>query len=275
MTGRSRTCCAACALTAFGGLARAQDAPPPPPSEAAAGQPVEPVPEPPIELTLEPPWSRGWTGGVELGMNGSSGNTERFNFRAGAKAERLTERYDTKLLAVYSYAQDDSVDTENRFLAEGRNDWLFKGSPWRVFAKTTLEYDDFKDWDLRWTAHGGVGYEFIKTDKTLLLGRVGLGFAREFGGSDNAWKLEGLVGGDFEHQLTQRQKFTASADFYPELAPDIGPYRIEAKAAWEMLVDPESKMTLKIGVMDRYDSHPGDGFERNDFEYFAMLGWSF
>lgn len=268
-------------VAAFAGslcaLAAAQDAQPPRPEDPTqpylVPDPEAPAPDAPP--ASEPSWTEGWKGGIELGLNGSEGNTERFNFRAGANAGRKTERFDTKFGFVYSYGREDSADTENKFLAEGRNDWLFKNSPWRVFAKSTFEYDDFQDWDVRVTAHGGVGYAFIEDDKTLLLGRVGLGFAREFGGEDNAIKFEGLLGADFSRQLTERQKISASVDYYPEIAPELGPYRIEAKAAYEILVDPETKMTLKLGVLDRYDSNPGEGFERNDFEYFALLAWSF
>ena len=268
-------------VAAFAGslcaLAAAQDAQPPRPEDPTqpylVPDPEAPAPDAPP--ASEPSWTEGWKGGIELGLNGSEGNTERFNFRAGANAGRKTERFDTKFGFVYSYGREDSADTENKFLAEGRNDWLFKNSPWRVFAKSTFEYDDFQDWDVRVTAHGGVGYAFIEDDKTLLLGRVGLGFAREFGGEDNAIKFEGLLGADFSRQLTEQQKISASVDYYPEIAPELGPYRIEAKAAYEILVDPETKMTLKLGVLDRYDSNPGEGFERNDFEYFALLAWSF
>lgn len=256
----------------------AQDAPAPPHPDDPTQPFLIPDPEsaaPEAPPAPEPSWLDGWKGGVEIGLNGSDGNTERLNFRGGANAQRTTERYDTKIGFIYSYGREESRDTENKFIAQGRNDWLFKDSPWRLFAKSTFEYDDFQDWDVRVSAHGGVGYAFIDDEKTLLLGRVGLGFAREFGGDDNAIKFEGLLGADFSRKLTERQKISASVDWYPELAPEIGPYRIEAKAAYEVLVDPESKMTLKLGVLDRYDSNPGDGFERNDFEYFALLAWSF
>jgi putative salt-induced outer membrane protein YdiY len=253
-------------LAGIAGSVRAQD--------AAAPSAETPPPAAAPEVKEEPSWLKGWKGGFELGLNGSEGNTTRFNFRAGANANRVTELYDTKFTLTYSYAREESNDTENRFVAEGRNDWLIKDSAWRYFIKTTFEYDDFQDWDFRWTAHGGVGYEFVKTEKTTLLGRAGLGFSRKFGGADEDWRFEGLLGADFAHQLTERQKVTASVDVYPDLS-DIGRYRAEAKAAWEVLVDPESSMTLKLGIADRYDSNPGDGFKKNDLDYFAVLVWSF
>lgn len=217
----------------------------------------------------------GWTGGFELGLNGSSGNTERLSFRAGANAGRTTDELDTKASVTYSYAKDEADVTDNMFVGNLRNDWLFPDeSRWRIFADGTFEFDEFQEWDMRLSGSGGVGYELIDTEKTFLLGRIGIGLTREVGGSENAVVPEAVLGVDFEHQLTERQKITASADYHPELS-DIGPYRVHSQAAWEILVDPEVNMSLKIGVDDRYDSSPGSGFNRNDLDYFAMLVWSF
>jgi len=234
------------------------------PAELPAAAVVEP----------EKSWLDGWAGSVELGLNGSEGNTERLSFRGGFEAVRKVELMETKFRTSYSYATDGGEATENRARAELRNDWLFKDSPWRVFALGSFDYDEFQDWDMRLSGFGGVGYEFIKNDRTLLLGRVGAGVSKEIGGSRNELIPEALFGGDFEHKLTERQKISASVDVYPELTR-VGPYRAVGRAAWEILVDPEVKMTLKLGIEDRYDSTPGAGFKRNDLDYFAVLVWAF
>lgn len=261
-----------CALFASGmmaGGALGQEAAPQP-APGESDQPADPV----ADAETEPTLLRGWEGGVELGVNGTEGNTTRFNFRGGANAKRLTEDLDTRLAFSYSYAREESRDTENKANLDARNDWLLKESPWRVFAKGSLEYDEFQDWDARIGVFGGVGYEFILTDRTTLVGRLGAGVRREVGGEDNAWTPEGLIGADFEHQLTERQKVSASIDVFPDLS-DVGPYRFEARAAYEILVDPEINMSLKLGIVDRYDSTPGAGFRRNDLDYFLVLVWSF
>lgn len=236
-----------------------------------AAAPATPPPPPPQPDSF---WE-GWTGGFELGLNGASGNSENFNFRAGVGAERKTDLMVTKFGATYTRATREGDVTSNRFEANGRNDWIFeKGSPWRAFAQATYEYDDFQDWDHRLSAGVGIGYAFVDTDTTLLVGRVGVGAFREFGGRDNRIHPEGILGVDFSHKFDDRQKVFFIADYYPDLIewPD---YRLVAKAGYEYLVDPKNKMTLKLGVEDRYDASPGPGRSRNDFEYFALLAWSF
>ena len=55
----------------------------------------------------------------------------------------------------------------------------------------------------------------------------------------------------------------------------ISEYRTDAKAGWDIVIDPEVNMSLKLGVNHRHNSEPGEGKKENDLEYFAMIGWSF
>lgn len=239
----------------------------------------QPVETPPVETTAPPaesetPWTKGWTGTVELGLNGSSGNSELLNFRAGAGTRRLTDRYDTKGDITYTYARDDGGESANRLEANLRNDWLIPDSRWMFFADAKFEYDEFTDYAVRLSGHVGTGYRFIKTEKDDLLGRVGVGAYKEFESSQDEIVPEAVLGADYTHIFSEAQSFTATADFYPQL-DDWGPYRFVGKAAYQIIVDPESKLTFKVGIEDRYDSTPGEGFKRNDFAYFVMVAWSY
>ena len=219
-------------------------------------------------------WLDGWEGSAALGVDGSTGNTEAFNFRAGFDAVRDTSDQTTTFDITYLLKRDDSDNTDNRLEARLRNDWKFGESPWRAWATARYEYDQFKDWDSRLSLFAGPGYVFIDDDKTFLMGRAGAGVVREWGSDDNEWQPEGLLGVDYERQLTERQKLTATAEYYPSLQ-HFSEYRLLGRATWELLVDPEINMTLKAGVEDEYDSDPSGDDKRNDFRYFVMLVWSF
>ncbi len=235
--------------------------------------PADPkAPPPPPEDY--PSWLDGWKGTVEAGINGSAGNTEVFNLRAAFAAERVTQKMKTTTSTVYTRATESGAVTKNRWELNARNDWNLGKSPWIVFAQGRLEYDDFQDWDWRLTLAGGVGYKLIDTQRTSLIGRVGLGTSKEFGGSQNAWIPEGLLGVDFSHQITERQKIFGMVEYYPSLK-NFPRYRLLARAGYEILVDPSVNMFLKIGAEDRYDSNPGDDKKKNDVDYFLTLGWAF
>jgi putative salt-induced outer membrane protein YdiY len=221
------------------------------------------------------PWIKSWTGGIEIGLNGSEGNSENFNVHAGANAQRKTDLYDTRLSLTYLRASADGDVTKNRFEANAQNDWIFaKGSPWRYFIRGTYENDDFQDWQQRLTLSNGLGYAFIENERTTFIGRAGVGVRRDWGSSDNRWHPEGLLGMDLSHKLTERQLLTATVELFPDLL-DLSDFRARVKVGWEILVDPETKMSLKLGVEDRYDSDPGPDKKKNDIDYFALLVWSF
>ncbi len=232
----------------------------------------------PGDTPLEPERSfwTDWTGGVEFGLNGTEGNTNRVAFRAGFNLDRKTDKTETSLLLTYAYAQDNRVESQNQGLLFGRNDWLFSDSKWRWFVQAGAEYDQFQAWLWRFSGSTGPGYDFIRTDKTVLTGRAGLGFSQTVGGTDSdEFRPEGLLGLNWEQQLTERQKLTAFVSYLPAFNDFPARYRANGGANWEIMMDPETGLTLKIGVLDRYDSQPGAGSKRNQLEYFALLVWKF
>ncbi len=239
-------------------------------ASAAGGVPADPGAQP----AYTPSWLEGWEGSVEVGLAGSDGNTEQVSFRMGVNAARKTERIETKFGANYLYVKSDGDETANRFDLSLRNDWLLKDSRWRLFAEGRYENDQFQNWDHRISGFLGVGYEFIKREKTTLVGRAGIGGSQEIGGDDEGFHPEALLGLDFGHKINERQKLVASTDFYPSL-DDMGEFRWVNKAAWEVTVDPETNMFLRVGAEHRHDSDPGEGFKQNDLNYFLTLGWSF
>ncbi len=243
-------------------VATAQDAEGPVPDASA---PPPPDPE---------SWLQGWDGSAELGLNGSSGNTETLSFLGRIAGARDVSEYTTSFDVSYFLKRDDHETTESRFASLLRNDWKFDDSPWRFWAEGRYEYDEFKEWDSRVSLFAGPGYVLVDDDDTFLMARAGLGATKEFGSSRNEWQPEGLLGLDFERQITERQKFTATVEYIPSLQ-HFERYRLRAKADWELLVDPEMQMSLKIGVEDEYNSDPAGDDKRNDFRYYALLAWAF
>lgn len=245
---------------------------------AAAPAPTEPAAEVPAPEPAAPAgkltFFQGWGWEAEVGMNGSDGNTERFNLRAGLAGTRETDTLATSLRLNYTYATTDGTKSEERFLSKLRNDWKLGESPWRVFAEGEVEIDDFQDWNWRWAAFGGVGYAFIENDRTLLLGRVGAGLNQFLGGENDDVSPEALLGLQFNHKFTDRQSIETEATFYPNL-DDTGEYRFVGRAAYSILVDPELNMSLRMGVENRYNSDPGGDAEKNDIDYFLALVWAF
>lgn len=220
--------------------------------------------KPPVKL---------WEGSFELGLNGTEGNSRTFNFRFGAKVKRKTEF--NILSADLDYRRDsaNSIDTANKALLDWRYEHLFSESPWTCFVHGTVDYDEFKVYDLRVSLDAGLGYRFIKNDSTNLTGRFGGGTSREFGGPNEEFVPEAVFGLDFDHKINSRHKLVFSSEYRPDVT-DFENFRLTNKAAWEILLDEAMHLSMKLSVLDRYDATPGEK-EPNDLDYSVMLMWSY
>jgi hypothetical protein len=79
--------------------------------------------------------------------------------------------------------------------------------------------------------------------------------------------------GSFAYRFNDRQSFVATVDYYPDLSR-ASRFRIRARAAYQVVIDPASGMALRLGVQERYDSNSGTA-QPNDFNYYAALGFNF
>ncbi|MCA9197251.1 MAG: DUF481 domain-containing protein [Planctomycetales bacterium] len=234
--------------------------------------------EEPVFLPNEPNWTRPttwfasplWDFTYELGINGSTGNAEALSILTSANLKKETDLTALTMGLTYAKTQAQGVETQHYAIFNSR--WDYKvNDRWFFYNKNTIEYDEFKAFDLRLVLSGGLGYHLIKNDHTTLTGRLGSGVSREFGGPDEDWIPEANFGADFEHKLTERQKVAATVDYYPEWS-NFADYRLVTNAYWELLLDGEHNLSLKVGVIDRYDSTP-NGRKPNDVDYFLTLLW--
>ncbi|HBE68092.1 MAG TPA: DUF481 domain-containing protein, partial [Planctomycetaceae bacterium] len=210
---------------------------------------------------------------AELGINGSDGNAESFAFQTGTRFKRKTDFTLLDIRATHNQTRANGIQTQNNTLVFADWERNLKDSPWSTFVKNGLEWDEFKAFDLRYNINSGLSYAWYDTDDLTLKGRFGAGASREFGGPDNTWAPEALFGGDYEHQVTQRNKLIAKVDYFPEWS-DFANFRLIADLAWEYLIDEDGNLSLKMGVNDRYDSTP-NGRRPNDINYNALLLYKF
>ncbi len=216
-----------------------------------------------------------WSGSAETGLNGASGNADLFNFRAAANATRkATDNVFTSDF-LYTYTQANKVTTIQQALLNARDEVLFAGSPWSLFASTNVEYDELRAYKFRVGVYAGVGYTFIDDADLTFKVRAGAGAVRELGsgGLADRWVPEAVFGYDFKYKINDRSSFLSVLDFYPRI-DDFSKYRLRARLGYEHVLDPANGLVLRLGLQDRFDSDPGNA-KRNDVTYFMTLGVKF
>ena len=182
-----------------------------------------------------------------------------------------TQQSKLNLEARYNQASAEGIKTQDNALGEIRHDWLLGESRWSLFTIGSIEYDEFRAFDARAAASGGVGYRLIDGEATTLTGRVGSGVSHEIGGPNDEYVPEADFGLDFEHQLTRRQKIVAKTDYFPEWG-EYEDFRLQTDVGWEILLDEEANLSLKLALTDRYDSTP-EGRVANDINYSLLMLW--
>jgi len=212
-----------------------------------------------------------WEKGIELGINGSKGNAQAFSLLAASGLRRETDRSIVGIDAVYAKTKANNMLTQEYAFFNLRLDYKLGDSRWSLFNITRLEHDKFKAFNFRLAINGGIGYELIRTDSRKLTGRFGTGASGEFGGVSDEWIPEAVFGADYTHKISDRQRLSITSDYYPSW-DDFVDYRMVTQASWELLLDEETNLSLKIGLLDRYDSTPL-GLRPNDVDYFIALLW--
>jgi putative salt-induced outer membrane protein YdiY len=214
-----------------------------------------------------------WEGNVELGLNGTDGNSETFNVRFGVTAKYKTESLWRSVQLTSIQKRANGKTTANTALLDGRLEWPMPGSRWNYFMHGLLEYDEFKAFNTRLSADTGFGYEFLQNEQTTLMGRSGLAVSREISGPDNAVHPELLLGGEYKHRFNEFHSISGKTEFYPSVL-DFGDFRLNSQASWEMALSKIWGLSLKLSIIDRYDSTP-QGARPNDLDYSTLLIWSF
>lgn len=215
-----------------------------------------------------------WDAKLELGLAGSQGNSDTFDGHIGFRATKEDAKDRWNFDTAYFKGISSGQTTRNDFTAGVLKDWLFRDSKWFWWADGRYDYDDFKSWQQRVSAHTGPGYTFYDTEKFRLIGRIGAGGRKEWGSDNEGLVPEGLASGEFKWKLTDNQSLLGSATYYPDLG-DLGEYRLRDTLDWVCAIDKADGLSLKIGLLHEYESEVDPGRNHNDLKYFAALLFDF
>ncbi|MHC1769814.1 MAG: YdiY family protein [Verrucomicrobiia bacterium] len=247
----------AVALTALASTAlcaRAQETPPPAPAPAA---PAEKVP--------------GWETTAALGLTLTRGNSETLLFTGNILTEKKWDQNEARLGADATYGEDRDVKSAEAFHGFGQYNRLFTDR-WFGYLRLDALHDAVADVEYRVTLSPGVGYYFIKNERTTLSGEVGPGYIFEKQGDENNEYASLRVAERFEHKLNDRVKLWQSLEYLPQV-DDFDNYILNAEAGIDTALT--KKLSLRVFAVNTYDNVPAEGRKQNDLKLVTAVAYKF
>lgn len=232
---------------------------------------IKPVAAKPVEPVAP------WTGKFDLSLTGSGGNSSTQNFRAGVDTKHENDEGIDTINAWYLRNENDHEASAEKSFAQYRHEWKLTDSKYRPFVQASYERDLFVDYTSREAAAVGVSYPCIEGDVHKVTSRLGAGISYKSGNDDpdvDSTNYEALVGLDWLWTISTTKSFSFGTDIYPSIN-NVGDARAVSKAAYEIKVDPDSAWFIKLGIDHFYDTAPGSGTDRSDYNYYVGLGRAF
>ena len=216
------------------------------------------------------PWSRAF----EFGVAGAQGPSESFDMRLGLEAQRTTPHVSHSFELRHADKRAREQTDVRTVLVEGRVEWPTPEDGWTYYVHGSSELEKVEKTDYRVAADTGVGYELTDEDDKKLVWRVGGSWSGELNEEDSELTPELSTGIEWNRKVSDRHRITARVEYFPSVQ-DVEEFRLNSKAAWEMLIDPDSGLSLKFNVSDRQIQNKTAEREIGRLDYSALFLWPF
>lgn len=225
-----------------------------------------PAPAPPPE-----PDKSIWVSSASLGLTLTRGNSETLMATANIQTEKKWAQNEIRLGADATYGEDRDVKNAESVHGFAQYNRLFTE---RLFGYLRLDalHDAVADVEYRVTLSPGVGYYFIKNDRTTLSGEVGPGVVFEKQGDEEQTYMTIRFAERFDHKLNDRVRIWQSLEFLPQV-DDFDNFILNAEAGIDTALT--EKLSLKVFAVNTYDNQPAAGRDKNDLKLVTAVGYKF
>jgi len=233
----------------------------------APGALAQVTPAPALELPPAPKWESS----ANAGLSYTSGNSDTLLVTAGLDTKRKGERDEWAFGAKGAYGKNDGTSNNELAAGYGQYNYLFT-ERFYGYARVDALYDGIADIDYQVNLSPGVGYYFIKNDRTTLAGEFGPGYM---------WVKKGGVADDyatlrfterFEQKLGDKARLWQSLTYLPQI-DDWGNYTLAAEIGIEAPIVKD--LSLRLVATDLFNSRPAPGKKENDFMLVGGVAYKF
>jgi putative salt-induced outer membrane protein len=217
-----------------------------------------------------------WSGFLDTGLAMSRGNSDVTTLNVSLSAARTSPRdkISAYITSLYSRSNASGVamTTANAIRGGVRYDVNIRPRLFG-FGSTDLEYDEFQGLDLRFVPAGGLGFHWVKSDRTRFDVFGGGALNREFYVNDiNRTSGEIVVGEELFYQVAKAAHLEHQLTFYPNLS-ETGEYRLNLDNAFVTALS--TWLSWQLSLSDRLNSDPIPGKKKNDVLFTTGLRFTF
>jgi len=233
-----------------------------------AADAAAPAPAPaPAAAPPKPKWERS----ASLGVTVTSGNNDTLLFTANILGTRKWDKNELALGADMTYGEVENrknTDSQHGFAQYNR---LFT-ERWYGYGRIDALRDAVADVDYRLTVGPGIGYYFIKNEKTSFRLEGGPSYILEKTGGREDDYLALRVGERFEHKFSATTRIWQSLEFLPQV-DDFENFIAIAEIGVAAALT--KSLELRAFIQDTYDNVPAVGRKENDVKLVSAVAYKF
>ena len=217
-----------------------------------------------------------WKREVALGYNRVTGNTRESQLSGSFLISRNNKHVDEWALKgnIYYSSNNRKMDSQ-KWYSNGRYAYSFGSTKrWYNFCNMEADHDRFADIDYRLLPSTGIGYWFYDIPEFKLMAEAGIGYEHTAYRSNikngNEWVL--IPRAFLEKQLFTNTTISQDMIYYPAFE-NFNNYRLRSETTLKVAMN--SKLSIRISLIDEYNSVPPEDVKKNDLRLITSLACSF
>lgn len=209
-----------------------------------------------------------WDGKGELGAFRSAGNSSNTGGTAAISLNREGINWAHKLRGRADYQRSNGVTSREQYSFAYEPNYNISDSLF-VFGIAQYERDRFQGFSARYVVSGGIGYRIIDEADLQLSAKVGPAYRIiDFVNGESVSRVAGLVGVDFDWNITDRLKLTHDTNAVAETGGSatviVDSSNTSVNLVTGLNAKINDKVTTRFSYAIEYDSNPPEGAVKTD-----------
>ena len=209
-----------------------------------------------------------WSGKGEFGAFRATGNSSNTGITAGLTVDRQGIDWRHRLTGRVDYQRANGLTTREQYLARYEPNFNVSDN-FYVYALAQYERDRFQGIAARYAVSGGMGYQALKADDIQLSVKAGPAYrVTEFVDGRNESRIAGLIGLDFDWNITEKLKLTQDTNAVAETGGSAIAIIDSRNTTLDLVTGLNaaisSKLSARFSYAVEYDSNPPPGAVQTD-----------